>query len=273
MNRSNFVQTEGYPLTAERLQELQTSFAVLAALGGIAGNLTILSGCEQIGNIINDGVVFINGEPLEFRKAAVSANSTVIIIETLVNRAFENGRVKAVYTIRHATFGTSATSWPWTEFKRPIETKELQAILAAKEEKITVTALATRITELEKKNAVFKSGCGMVLWQKPANEIPEGWQEVVDWQARMPVGLKEGDPDFGSIGKYGGERVASLTIANLPAHDHGLKVAKLNNAAGSGSEGVIRGDTETEKTGLTGGGKAFSILNPYRVVIFIEYIG
>lgn len=273
MNISNFVQTEGYPLTGERLQELQTSFSLLTAYGNIAGNLTIIAGCEQVGSNIENGVVFINGEPIEFRKAALGPASKVIIIETPTNRAFKNGNVKTVYTVRYATFGTAATSWLWTDFKRPIQTKELEAKFEAKEDKTTVTALATRITELEKKNAVFQAGGGMVLWNKPAGQIPPGWREVVDWQARMPVGFKAGDPDFGTMGKPGGDRVASLTVANLPAHYFQYQKAIKGRGYRTQSDDNPFGAYETANTNTIGGNQAFPILNPYKVVLFIEYIG
>jgi hypothetical protein len=118
MNRTNFIQTGGWPLNSERLQELQTAFEIFQAFGSLAGNLTIISGCELAGSTIKKGVIYINGEPLEFREAAVTPSSTVIIIEEAVNRAFENGAIKQVHTIRYATFGTAETSWPWAVFSR-----------------------------------------------------------------------------------------------------------------------------------------------------------
>jgi hypothetical protein len=127
MNKSNFILTGGYPLKAERLEELQTAFEPFNAFGSLAGNLTIISGCEPVGSTVKKGFVFINGELLEFREAAATPTSSVIIIEEPVNRAFENGSVKQVHTIRYATFGTAATSWPWSDFVRPIETKSIKA--------------------------------------------------------------------------------------------------------------------------------------------------
>lgn len=129
MNNSNFVQTEGYPLTSERLQELQTTFQIFKSFGNIAGNLTILEGCGISGTNIQNGVVFINGEPLDFREASFDAQSTVIIIEETVTKAFKNGTVKEVYKVRYATIGTAEVSWPWSSFIRPPETKTLKQSL------------------------------------------------------------------------------------------------------------------------------------------------
>lgn len=148
MNVTNFIQTGGFPLKGERLQELQTAYSIFNSLGALAGNLTIISGCELLGTTIGNGFVYIDGELLEFRVGAVTPSSTVIIIEEAVNREFENAEIKTVHTIRYATFGTAATSWLWTDFKRPIETKEIPldlstqlAAIANKEDKTKVAEL------------------------------------------------------------------------------------------------------------------------------------
>ena len=156
MNKSNFILTGGYPLKSERLQELQTAYNIFNSLGALAGNLTIISGCKLEGTTIKNGCVYIDGELFEFREAAITANSTVIIIEEVINRGFKNGANKQVHTIRYATFGTAATSWPWTDFKPLIEIKNIPLNLVAqlgaisnKEDKTTVEALIERIESLE----------------------------------------------------------------------------------------------------------------------------
>jgi hypothetical protein len=158
MNKTNFNQTGGFPLKTERLQELQTAFQILNAFGALAGNLTIISGCTTVGSTVKNGFVFIDGELLEFREAGLTGTSRVIIIEEAVNRAFENGTVKTVYTIRYATFGTAATSWLWTDFKKPIETKALVAALFLKADKTTTDNIITRLTNAETKLATIAVG-------------------------------------------------------------------------------------------------------------------
>lgn len=256
MNKTNFNQTGGFPLKTERLQELQTTFEIFQAFGALAGNLTIISGCELLGSTVKKGVVYIDGEPLEFREAAVTGASTVIIIEEPVNRAFENGSVKQVHTIRYATFGTAATSWPWTAFKRVDPAVQLMV----------------RLDSLEKKTAVFQSGGGMVLWNKPAVDIPAGWQEVLDWRGRIPVGLDPIQSEFDQIGETGGVKNKTLSINEIPSHTHGFR-AYVQSGSNDGSGGEAAGNFQDKQTEATGGGQAFSLMNPYRVALFIEYIG
>ncbi|GIZ09972.1 hypothetical protein [Flavobacterium sp. UMI-01] len=278
MNKSTFIQTGGYPLKAERLQELETAYSIFNSLGALAGNLTIISGCVLSGSTIGDGFVYINGELLDFREADVTEGSTVIIIEEPVERGFKNGVIKQVHTIRYATFGTADTSWLWTDFKRVDP----------------MVVMMSRLETLEKKSAVFQAGGGMVLWNKPAADIPAGWQEVVDWRGRMPVGFDATQTEFNVMGKPGGAKNKTLSIAELPQHDHfmfsndtvdaGVAITSSNspvkegyNAGGDGNQNYrIRSSNNTPTVGKTsqkGSGQEFSILNPYRVVMFIEYIG
>ncbi|URC13936.1 hypothetical protein [Flavobacterium sp. B183] len=151
MNRSNFNQTGGFPLKTERLQELQTAFKIFESFGQLAGDLTIISGCELVGTTVTNGVIFINGEPIDFREASVTMDSKVIIIEEPVNRAFENGTVKEVHSIRYATFGTADVSWPWSSFIRPPQTKELAGIFQTINASLTTinTSLTTIRTKLD----------------------------------------------------------------------------------------------------------------------------
>lgn len=278
MNNSNFIQTGGYPLNAERLKEQQTAYAIFNSLGALAGNLTIISGCTLTGSFISDGVVFINGEVIDFREATVTEDSTVIIIEEEVKRPFKNGNIKTVNFIRYATFGTAETSWLWSDFERVDP----------------IVLMMKKIATLEKKSAVFQSGGGMVLWNKQANQIPVGWQEVVDWRGRMPVGFDSTQTEFNTMGKAEGGKTKTLSVNELPKHsfymfsndtvDSGVAITSNNspvkegyNGGGDGNQNYrIRSNNNTPtvgKTNTVGNDKEFSILNPYRVVMFIEYIG
>lgn len=260
MNSTNFNQTGGFPLKTERLQELQTAFNIFQSYGALAGNLTIISGCELLGSTIKKGVVYINGEPLEFREATVTETSSVIIIEEPVSRAFENGIVKQVHTIRYATFGTAETSWPWASFKR-ID---------------PVVQLMVRLDSLEKKAAVFQTGGGMVLWNKSAADIPDGWREVVDWRGRMPVGFDGTQTEFNAMGKTGGAKNKALSISEMPSHNHAIGNSRRNTGGGSGGDEnhpASYTNTRSHVTDSQGGGQQFSLMNPYRVVLFIEFIG
>lgn len=269
MNKTNFNQTGGFPLKTERLQELQTAYEIFNHLGNIAGNLSILSGCVTTGSSVSDGVVVINNEVISFKGGYIAAN--IIIIEEPVSKEFQDGFSKNIYTIRYATFGTAATSWPWASFRKPIETKAIPS------------DLVSRLEALEKKNAIFQSGGGMVLWNKPANQIPAGWAEVVNWRGRMPIGFDASQAEFNAMGKIGGAKSKQLYESELPAHSHPYKDIYYSENGGTvyipGKYGSNKSDNDNSGweidryTSSAGSSIPFSIMNPYRVVLFIEYVG
>lgn len=255
MNNTNFVQTGGVPVKAERLQELQTAYTIFNELGYMAGNFAILSGCNVVGTNVSNGVVFMNGEVIEFRGGTLSPD--VIIVQESTPKEFKDGTIKPLHFIRYATFGTSEDMASWNDFKR------IDPILT----------LMTRLNSLEKKTSVFQAGGGMVLWNKPAAQIPAGWAEVVDWRGRIPAGMDVTQAEFNTLGKMGGNKNKVLSIAEMPSHTHDFTL----QGNGGGSNGITYNDgvsnSKSYTTASKGNGAQFSILNPYRTVLFIEFIG
>lgn len=275
MNIINFDQIGGFPLTTNILKRLQNAFKIFNSLGQIAGDKTIISGCTVAGSNVSDGYVFVNDELFEFQGGAVQTN--VIIVETSESLTFANNNDYPVIKTRYVTFGTGAGQMAWADFKRPLKTKEVP------------TDLVTRLETLEKKSAVFQSGGGMVLWNKPANQIPVGWSEVVDWRGRIPVGMDVLQTEFNTLGKQGGAKSKMLTDKNMAPHQHktnwgtstltppdGYDDPEIQGAAGAASSKknyLTSKELYSATNTPVGAQEAVDILNPYRTVLFIEYIG
>ncbi|WP_276380954.1 fibronectin type III domain-containing protein [Flavobacterium sp. H4147] len=137
-----------------------------------------------------------------------------------------------------------------------------------------INSLINRITDLENRPASTVPIGMIALWGKPA-PFPEGWEEYIPLRGRMPVGLDSGDSVFNTLLNYGGDKNKTLTVNEMPPHSHKFSSDNYEHASGmrfGGNESYQTGiaERDTESTGL---GQSFSILNPYRVVHFIEYTG
>lgn len=280
MNKLDVNQVGGFPMTTKILDELQKIPAVFNGLGGIAGDKTILAGCVVTGSNVSDGVVYLNDEVFEFRGGL--AQTKVIIKEDTEALVFENNESKTVIRTRYLTFGTGVNSINWSEFKRLIQVKNVPL------------NLNERLDLVEKKLAIFQPGGAVFPWFKPIADIPAGFQEVVDIRGRMIIGYDPTQTEFNLIGKKDGAKTRSLTIANLAKHDHfgfvdeSADVGQVITGANSpikegfngGSDGNqnyrIRGSNNAATVGKTsekGNGEAFSLLNPYAIAAYIEFIG
>ncbi|MDM1070899.1 hypothetical protein HX001_00165 [Empedobacter brevis] len=242
-------------------------------LGYLAHDLAIINGCTENNNVVNSGTVFINGEILPF-KQSVKGN-TVVIVEKKTKRAFKTGQNKDVLIERWVEFGISTQSYNWASFYRVKSLKQLESELAQKAELEAFNTLITRVEKLELFARPFAQGGSMLFWNKPADQIPEGWREVVNWRERIPMGYNPDEEQFSAIGDVKGAKQVTLALANLPPHTHKFKKPTLSNSFGprGGPEGYYVNQTEGESyTESVGGGEAFSILPPVKIVMYIEPI-
>ncbi len=285
MNRINFDNTGGFPLGTYTLDFMQQSYQMLQVLGSIAGNLSILSGCEEVGRSITDGVVYINGEVLPFKGAPISEK--VIIVETLQKRIFKDGVEKAVEYSRYATFGNSTSGHLWADFKRPLNSQQIESQSFTEE-----NSLLKRLEKLEER--VRKTvPIGLVaIWDKPASEIPEGWEEHTEMQGVVPVGYKSDDSDFGAIGTKVGSKTVRIEKNNLPdieidlknKNGSGFEVIGFNlenysgqNEGGWSNSGSLpywgKESGNNIKAHLNGKEQPINNIQPSRIVKFIRFVG
>ncbi|MCT2563940.1 hypothetical protein [Chryseobacterium herbae] len=277
MKTFNFNQTGGFKLITEVLSGLQDAYSIFSGVAKMAGEKAIVSGCEDLGVTVGDGLVVIGGETLEF-KGGVKQN-TVIIKEENTGATFEDGSIKPFEKYRYATFGYSGTAFNWADFKRVTP----------------LNALEDRITALEKMTAPIRSGGGRMLWCKPANLIPPGWVADDGWEKLAPVGLDPLNPAFDEVGKIGGEEKHTLTIGELPQHRFklfgygGINSPRLidnpNGVASVVGDSPIdnedwnysitsaSGDAGIGNTNELGAGMPHNNMSPYRIVIYIKYVG
>lgn len=285
MNTINTEHNAGYPFDVAFLAFMQNSYRLFNSLGSMAGNKAIISGCEQVGNTISAGTVYINGELYPFTGG--TKNDTIFIKEVTNEVAFEDGLLRPLETIRTVAFGRSTPekTFNWADFKR---ITNLQELGENKVEKQALKELKDEVEILKKQKQAVPIGL-IALWGKPANEIPEGWREYVNLRGKMPIGL---DPDYikkpedsqdyalNQLLKQGGERSHKLTIEEMPSHHHQQGSESLYNRYGGGhfvgqrnwQSGTLDACAD-QNTSTTGDDQPHNNMPPYRVVQFIEYIG
>lgn len=92
-----------------------------------------------------------------------------------------------------------------------------------------------------------------------------------DLQGKIPVGLDENDTDFDTLGNTGGEKEHTLTIDEIPTHNHGVQTGNVISTT-SGGYGVAN-NFNTSGTQMStanrGGGQPHNILQPYIVQNYI----
>lgn len=238
MNKGNYIQSGGFPLKVERLDEIQKAYSVFNNLGYLAGNHIILSGCVTTGTNVSNGYVIIDGEVLEFRGGSIAGGVNVIIVENPISKEFKNGASKVIYIERWATFGTSDGSIPWTNFRKPD----------------TLIDLSGRL---------LPPGTNPQMYCGSLSDIPQGWQlcdgsnGTPDLRGKFVMGVAPlalpwpGDEKWNVIGDTGGSAylnkhpaVATFGVDNLMPYENG-------------EPGV----------------KQYKTLPPYFVLAFIIYIG
>lgn len=280
MNNIEFNLPGGFPLETDTLNAMKSAYSSLHAFGSAVGNYAIIKGCEVNGASTANGYVFLNGELIEFRGGLTQ--SKVVVNEVRIRKQFKDGTEPEVYFERWVSFGTGTQAIDWNIFKRPKTAIQLSEDQALKAENADLVAVAARLSLVENLLLPFQAGGAMVFWNKPANQIPQGWREVTAWRGRMPVGFHPSISEFNALGKTGGQRAKTLSVAEMPKHSHrwkfgegqatdnglrrdGVYYSDLGQSSSNGRRAVDRNPFEE-----TGSGNAFSLLNPYRTVLFIE---
>ena len=282
MNTINTEHNAGYPFDVAFLAFMQNSYRLFNSLGSMAGNKAIISGCEQVGNTISAGTVYINGELFPFEGGA--KDDTVWIKEDTTQATFQDGFSRTLETVRTVVFGRSTPdkTFRWEDFKH---ITNLQDLGENKTDNTETKKLLERIEKLEKQKQAVPIGL-VAIWGKPENEIPEGWHEYVPLRGVMPIGH---DPEYrrdendaedyrlNALKHRSGKRSHKLTIEEMPSHNHNIdklptQFKDTDRGVGHYSEFSLD-DITSRTSSATGGDQPHNNMPPYRVVQFIKYVG
>ena len=265
-----FLQTDGVPLTNDLMQLIEEAYSIFEVLGDLAGNLTILKGCNLVGSTVEPGIVAIEGKLYHFEGGLVS--DTVYINLQEIKKTFQNQTEKVLIENRTVRFGNAITTYNWADFVRLETLKEIQTKVNNGVTVQMFNALLLEVDLLKLKTAPIINGGIIFPFRRPANEIPAGWKECIDFRGKTVVGRDPNDSDFGNLGNTVGTKTHTLTIDEMPAHKHKVPLFANGSASGNavGHPDNYIDNNRTVDSQETGGNQPHNNIQPSRIVNFIE---
>lgn len=257
-----FLQTGGVPLTNDLMADIMSAIKHYDCLADVTGHLSIVSGCTVTGNFVNPGIVAINGELLFFEGGGIVSN--VYISTEMINKTFQDTISKGLIEKKTVKFGNDPNSFLWSDFKRIVPLKDLQS---------QVTALQADIDILKIKTAPFVNGGVILIWNKTLAEIPDGWKECTDLRGKTVFGWHPLESPFNNLNSDIGSKTKSIQKTNLPNVTVGINI--YSNGGGYKDDwpndniGPSANGNEIQ-TKPFGDGTPLDVLNPGRIIMFIE---
>ena len=125
-------------------------------------------------------------------------------------------------------------------------------------------------------NEIYPIG-SVIIKNAPWNGFAgQAW--VLFGSGKTLVGQDTNDADFSSLGQSGGSKTKQISLNEIPSHTHSYVdttaseyYSHTHYSSGSSSSHDthrVNQSSSTKTTGSTGSGQAFSILNPYQVVLY-----
>lgn len=131
MNYVDFFNApDGFPLEADAtLGFMQTDYQqAINGIAAIAGeNLLVLSGCEESGNTVANGYMWLNGDLVRF--VGGEKAEFIIIQETVVQKANQNAVLYDRYTTKVAQFGTGPGQITYSSILRLLSLRDIALAL------------------------------------------------------------------------------------------------------------------------------------------------
>lgn len=304
-------QADGqFPLDCETLAMLQENGNIQAIIGNIAGDKVVLLGCELKPGKTERGAGYVflrtteypHGEVIYWEGGSI-ANGMHVEKENIQVQAF--GASYDAYTSRWLApgIGEDGEGYNWSDF---VDVKNMRELM--KEIADLNAAIASVHKETSEPLGVVKMWAGTntpdgyalcdgsALSKESYPELHEtigdvfntardrngnrfetpgeGLFRLPDLRGRFIVGQSANDGDYNTIGRTGGEKVHTLTIAEMPIHSHafdGLDTDKTGYGASSERATWIgeSNDEPAYSTETTGGGEAHENRPPYYVLAYI----
>ncbi len=274
---------KNFPIDCETMDAMQTNIALLQVLGNIAGNKTILSGCEpeQNGTRRKAGYVFVKtkdfpeGEVLYWEGGNVSGG--MYVNQEVVQVTAQGYEFPQAYTVRSLVAGVGSENFSWSDFKTFKTPRELEEYDKTQDAKIALLAPPPLGIVQIWAGKVVPSGYELCEGQQlKISEYPalyaaigstynsafsytgsrystmSGYFRLPDLRGRFLVGYNASDGDYNAYGRIGGEKKHALTTSEMPSHSHNVRdyyyIEAYSSGGMSGNEYVGGSRSGSAKT-------------------------
>lgn len=274
---------KNFPIDCETMDYLQTNIAMLSVLGNLAGDKTILSGCEPEQNNTRRkaGYVFLKtkdfpeGEVIYWAGGNVSAG--MYVEQEVVQVTAQGYEFPQAYVVRSLAAGVGAENYSWADFKTFKTPSEFDEYNKRQDNEIAKLAPAPLGIVQIWAGSKVPSGYELCEGQQlKISNYPElyaalgttfnnaysyngtrysttsGYFRLPDLRGRFIVGYNVSDSDYNSYGRVGGEKQHSLTSSEMPSHTHYFRdyyyPECVSTGGLSGNEYIGGGHTGSAKT-------------------------
>lgn len=294
---------KNFPVDCETLDALQTNIALLQVLGNLAGDKTILLGCEeeQNGTRRKAGYVFLktkdfpDGEVIYWEGGTVSGG--MYVHQEIVPTTAQGYEFPQAYTVRSLKPGVGSENYKWSDFAALRTPRELEEKIEKQGETLgELSAPPLGIIQIWAGKTVpegYELCAGQQLKIDDYPELykalgttfnsaysatgtrfstPSGCFRIPDLRGRFIVGHNDLDDEYKKYGDVGGEKKHALTKDEMPAHSHGYMIYAPGSKDRNRFSGKNNNDSETDEkrtSESTGGGVPHENRPPYYVLAYI----
>lgn len=293
-----------FPIDAELFESLQNNTLMAHVFGNIAGDKTILAGCEleQNNTRRTSGYVFLkstkfpNGEILLWEGGSI-ANGMYIQTEALSVEA-QGFEYPNAYTVRYLAAGIGVENYSWSDFKRIKTNVQLEADTNNQNNTIAqlappplglVYSWAGNVTaQTIPVNYKPCDGSQLAAAEFPAlyevigrlhtpGHVASGYFCLPDLRSRFVVGYNSVDNDYAAIARVGGEKQHTLSQSEMPVHSHGQNLWKEGNgnwrsggdSSSPNSTSIHNATVPFSQTSTTGNGFPHENRPPFYTLAYI----
>lgn len=262
----DFTQQDGLWVFQETLAKMQGSYKdSITALVSIFGDKTILTGCEVSGTNITSGWIISGGELLPF--VGGTAKARVVLNTVTGTEFFDDGSQKPIYTSKSLVLA-DAGGFAFSDLKRAIPYQNLWCKGDIKDVVCDANYIATNF---DSSGLGKNERLGWAIMNGQNGTLDAGGRVTVGYSAiTINPGDNVWDYIYNTVGSMAGEKMHTLSIQEMPSHDHGLPNNWNEDGAGHiASGGRVDEGAISDRTAKTGGGQSHENRQPFIVTLKI----